>query len=142
MNNFSCPYDSDKHIEMPTRSTKHSAGYDFKSPIDFVIPAHGISDFIDTGVTIHLDHDKVLLLFTRSGNGLKKQITLLNNVGVVDSDYFPNTIGCRFRNDSDEDFYVKAGDKIMQGIIIQYFTVENEGNITTERTSGFGSTGR
>lgn len=61
MNDFSCPYDSDKHIEMPTRSTKHSAGYDFKSPIDFVIPAHGISDFIDTGITIHLDDDKVLL---------------------------------------------------------------------------------
>lgn len=126
----------------PRRSTKASAAYDFISPVDFVVKAHSTSELIDCQVSIELDVDKVLLLFTRSGNGIKRRITLANNVGVVDSDYYPNHIGTKLVNDSDEDFVVHRGDRIMQGIIMQYFTVDNEEEVTTERTSGFGSTGK
>lgn len=128
-------------IVTPKRGTVSSAGYDFFSPCDFIVPAQGISEFIDTGVSIELDEDKVLLLFTRSGNGIKKGITLRNNVGVVDSDYFPNTIGTVLVNNSDIDFHVKKGDKIMQGIITKFYRASEEELTTTVRVNGFGSTG-
>ena len=83
---------------------------------------------------------KYYYFFTRSGNGIKKGITLRNNVGVVDSDYFPNTIGTVLVNNSDIDFHVKKGDKIMQGIITKFYRASEEELTTTVRVNGFGST--
>ena len=133
---------TEKEELLPRRSTKYSAGYDFKSPVDFVVPAHSESNVIDCEVSIQLDSDKVLMLYTRSGNGIKHGITLKNNTGIIDADYFPNTIKTVLVNNSDKDFIVHKGDRIMQGLIMQYFVTDDEEIVDKERTSGFGSTGK
>ena len=125
----------------PKRATKYSAGYDFFAPCDFTIPAHGQSICIDSGVSVELDDNKVLLCDVRSSYGFKHLIHLANTIGVVDKDYFPNTIRCILVNDSDEDFIVKKGDRYMQGIIVEYFLVDDDSQDTI-RDGGIGSTGK
>ena len=125
---------------MPRRSTSGSAGYDFMSPVDIVVPAHGEA-LIESEVSIELDKDKVLLLFVRSSYGFKHGITLSNGTGIIDSDFYPNTMRCKLRNDSDVDFEIKKGDKYMQGVIVKYFVTDDD-NTTGVRTGGIGSTGK
>ncbi len=125
---------------LPIRSTKGSAGYDFIAPADYVVPAHG-ECLIESGVSIELDSDKVLLLFVRSSYGFKYGVTLSNGTGVIDSDFYPNTMKCKLRNDSDNDLIIKKGDKYMQGVIVKYYTADDD-NATGVRTGGIGSTGK
>ena len=126
----------------PMRATLFSAGYDFVSPVDFVIPAHGVSEIVDGQVSIELDPWCVLLVFVRSSWGFKHGITLVNGTGVIDSDFYPNTIKFKFRNDSDEDFEVRKGDRIAQGIILQYQKAAGDDALRCSvRDGGIGSTG-
>ena len=124
---------------MPRRSTSGSAGYDFIAPADYVVPAHG-ECLIESNVSIELDKDKVLLLFVRSSYGFKYGVTLSNGTGVIDSDFYPNTMKCKLRNDSDNDLVIKKGDKYMQGVIVQYYVTDDD-NATGIRNGGIGSTG-
>lgn len=133
-------FHSEKEELMPRRSTSGSAGYDFISPVDIVIPAHG-EGLIESEVSIELDKDKVLLLFVRSSYGFKYGVTLSNGTGVIDSDFYPNTMKCKLRNDSDKDLIIKKGDKYMQGVIVQYFVTDDD-DATGVRTGGIGSTGK
>lgn len=132
-------YANNKDLK-PKRSTSGSAGYDFIAPGRYVVPAHG-ECLIETEVSIKLDKDKVLLLFVRSSYGFKHGITLSNGTGIIDSDFFPNTMKCKLRNDSDKDFVIEKGDKYMQGIITKYYLTDDD-NTTQERTGGIGSTGK
>jgi len=122
----------------PTRATSGSAGYDFYAPKDIVIPAHGVSELFDTGVSVSLKEGQVLMLYIRSSLGLKEGITLANNVGIIDSDFFPNSISCVLRNDSDKDYILKKGDRFMQGIFTEYLTIHDRPK--TKRKGGIGST--
>lgn len=135
MNRFACNSDL-----KPRRATKYSAAYDFISPADFVVPSHG-ECLIETGVAVELDDDKVLMLFVRSSYGFKYGITLSNGTGIIDKDFYPNTMKCKLRNDSDKDFIIHKGDHYMQGIIINYFKTIDD-NTETVRTGGIGSTGK
>ncbi len=126
----------------PKRATLLSAGYDFVSPVDFKIPAHGVSEVIDGKVSIELDPWCVLLVFIRSSWGFKHGITLVNGTGVIDADFHPNTIKFKFRNDSDKDFEVHKGDRIAQGIILNYQKAVGENALgCIVRDGGIGSTG-
>ena len=68
----------------PRRGTKHSAGYDFISPIEIIIPAHGMAK-IPTGIKAQMNEDEVLYIYSRSSIGFKTAIRLSNVVGVVDA---------------------------------------------------------
>ena len=130
----------------PHRSTKHSAGYDFISPIEIIIPAHGMAK-IPTGIKAQMNEDEVLYIYSRSSTGFKTAIRLSNVVGVVDCDYYNNPdneghIFIKFFNPTDKDYQIHIGDKIAQGIFTKYLTVDDEEEIETERTGGLGSTGK
>ena len=68
----------------PHRSTKYSAGYDFISPIEIIIPAHGMAK-IPTGIKAQMNEDEVLYIYPRSSIGFKTGIRLSNTVGIVDA---------------------------------------------------------
>lgn len=125
---------------LPKRSTTGSAGYDFIAPADYVVPAHG-ECLIESKVSVELDNDKVLLLFVRSSYGFKYGVTLSNGTGIIDSDFFSETMKCKLRNDSDKDLIIHKGDKYMQGVIVKYFTTDDD-DATGVRTGGIGSTGK
>lgn len=138
-----------KHVEteivLPKRGSKHSAGYDFYSPEDITIPA-GEQRLIWTDVKSYMQKDEVLFLVVRSSIGIKKGLQLANTVGIIDSDYYGNpendgNIGICLKNTTDKDILIEAGERIAQGIFLQFF-VGDEGNTEEERTGGIGSTNK
>ena len=132
-------------IELPRRSTGKSAGYDFIVPEDTVCKAHEIT-MVKAGVKAYFPDNETLLLFNRSSNPKKKGLIILNGVGVVDADYADNPdnegeIAGLFYNMKDEDIVLKAGEKMMQGVFVQYGITEDD-TADGERLGGFGSTGK
>lgn len=135
-----------KNIELPSRSTKHSAGYDFMCPCDIELES-GDSIKIPTGIRCKMDEGWVLMLYPRSSLGFKFRMQLDNTVGIIDGDYFSSSneghIIAKICNDSKENKLVsiKSGDKFVQGIFVPYgITVDD--NADGVRNGGFGSTGR
>ena len=127
--------------KLPERSTSASAGYDFYTCCDIVIPANSRTGIIATDVKAQMEDDEVLLLFVRSSIGIKKGIVLSNGTGVIDSSYYGNksndgNIGFSLLNTTNEDVIIKKGERIIQGMFVKYLTTEDD-NITTERTGGF-----
>ena len=143
-----CKGYEDKDISLPKRSTANSAGYDFVSGEDVVIPPYKPGDnpvLIKTGVKAYMLPDEMLCLYNRSSNPKKKGLVLANGVGVVDSDYYGNPdndglICFAFYNIKDEDCVISKGDKIGQGIFQKYLVTDDD-DATGSRLGGFGSTG-
>ena len=140
---YSC---SREEAKKPHRSTKYSAGYDFISPIDIIIPAREMAK-IPTGIKAQMNEDEVLSIYPRSSIGFKTGISLSNTVGIIDSDFYNNPdneghIFIKFYNPTDRDYQINIGDKIAQGIFTKYLIVDDEEEITTERSGGLGSTGK
>lgn len=132
-------------IKLPVRATKSAVGYDFYSPIDAVIKPKD-SMLIWTNVKAQFEENVGLILAVTSGMG-KNNITLANAIGVIESDYYGNisndgNLGFRLHNFGTEDYVIKKGDKIGQGFFFHFLTVDNEEEITTVRTGGFGSTNK
>ena len=131
--------------ELPRRKTKFSAGYDFNSLIEKnLLP--GESVLIPTGVKCSLNENDVLLLIVRSSLGFKHNIRLVNQVGVIDADYYNNEsneghILIKLKNEGDHEFKIEVGTAVAQGLIVNYNVVDNEEEVTTTRTGGTGSTG-
>jgi dUTP pyrophosphatase len=136
-----------EEIRLPERSTLNSAGYDFFAVEDAVFPAKKLTRVM-TGVKCELMPDMVLILANRSSNPSKKGLILANGVGVIDADYYGNPdndgeMGFEFYNILDEDVVIKKGEKLGQGIILNFIKTENDhmSNPTATRVGGFGSTG-
>lgn len=134
-----------EQIKLPKRATKYSAGYDIYSICDFELrPRQSI--LLPTGIKAELDSDKYLMIVPRSGQGFKFKVQLYNTCGIIDSDYYNNDkneghIWVKLYNDSPEGhtMSVKQGDAICQGIISQYFVIDDDKS-DKERVGGFGST--
>lgn len=138
--NAKAEYDS---IQLPKRSTSGSAGYDFYMPFSAIIPYKG-ELMIPTGIRVLLDKDKFLMCVPRSGLGVKYKFRLKNTCGIIDYDYaFSENWGHIIAfvcNEGSNDLELKAGDRFMQGIIMQYFVTDDD-NTNNTRNGGFGSTG-
>ena len=137
-----CSYDD---ISVPTRSTKHSAGYDFKSPIEFTLNP-GESKKVPTGIKASMNEDEFLAILVRSSMGFKYNIRLCNQVGIVDSDYYNNLdneghIFIKIQNEGTESITIKKGDRFAQGIFIN-FLITDDDMAFGDRTGGFGSTNK
>ena len=134
-----------EEIRMPVRATVGSAGYDFYSPLDFVLtPGQTIK--IPTGIRARIEDGWVLMIFPRSGLGFKYRIRLDNTVGVIDSDYYGSDneghIFIKITNDSNEGrtLSLKKGDGFAQGVFLPYGVTSND-ETAAVRNGGFGSTG-
>ena len=100
-----------EEIRMPERATVGSAGYDFYSPLDFVLePGQTIK--IPTGIRAKIEDGWVLMIFPRSGLGFKFRIQLNNTVGIIDSDYYGSDneghIFIKITNDSNEAYFCRT----------------------------------
>ena len=126
-------------VTIPRRSTKCSAGYDFVSPFNVEL-APGESVLIPTGIRCKIAPDWVLMLYPRSSMGFKG-LRLMNTTGVIDADYYnaknEGHIMAKVINDSETALQIRAGERFMQGVFLQYGTAEEE-EVTTERTTGTG----
>lgn len=131
--------------KLPTYGSKGAAAFDFySSGPSFIIH---IDDFqiASTGLSVEIPPGKVLKIYSRSGDGFGDNVKLANSVGVIDSDY-RGEIKVALHNAGDNNFEVKLGNRIAQGILEdapQIEIVEVDELSETERGSGgFGSTGK
>lgn len=130
-------------IILPKRATKLSMAYDLYAPVDYVI---GNNDVVKiwTDVKAAMNDSDCLMINIRSSMGGKFE--LLNTVGFIDGDYYNNpqndgNIGVFLRNVSGVTQEIHAGDRIAQGVFLQYLVTDDDesGGV---RTGGYGSTNR
>lgn len=131
------------NFDLPKRSTKFSAGYDFVNPEKVELEPHKIY-YVKTGIKADMEEDEVLILANRSSNPKKKNLVLINGIGVIDKDYYNNPdnegeIAFAFVNISNETVTIESGEKLGQGMFVKYLTTEDD-IAEGIRNGGFGST--
>ena len=132
-------------LKKPVRATKHSVCYDCYSPINITIAAES-TELVFINFKAYCNTDEGFILASTSGLG-KQGIILANGIGIIESDYADNesndgNIGFLLHNLNKTPYEVKAGDKIGQIFFFKFLTVDDEEEITTVRTGGFGSTNK
>lgn len=102
---------------------------------------------IPTGLFYQIPIGLELQIRPRSGLALKNGVTVLNTPGTVDAGY-RGEIKVLLVNLSNQDFTIKSGDRIAQGVIAPVqsrhttlFRRVNELDSSERGTGGFGSTG-
>jgi dUTP pyrophosphatase len=137
-------------------ATSLSAGFDLKAADDVVIPP-GEWRLVDTGLRLAQTKSKPavrvklgrtgfdivaeLQIRPRSGLAAKRGLTVLNAPGTVDADYEGKIMTC-LMNHGKEDFRIRRGDKISQGVFALAIRPHSlEVDSKTRGDGGFGSTG-
>jgi len=145
LHNLNMGEEHHKNLELPTRATSGSAGYDFKAPFDFVVKA-GEMILVPTGIRCCMAEDWVLKIYPRSGHGFKNGVRLRNTVGIVDQDYYYSEkneghIMVKLVNDNKEGklLKVKTGEAFAQGVFVP-FGITIDDCAAGVRNGGFGST--
>ena len=131
----------DEGAKMPTRAHPTDAGMDLYARDTQIVPAKESAIF-DTGVHIELPPGTVGMLKSKSGLNVKHGIT---SEGVIDVGY-TGSIRAKLYNHSGRDYWVNAGDKITQLVIMPIITpkleVVDELDASDRGDNGFGSSGR
>jgi len=127
----------------PTRATKGSACYDVFSPVNTTLDV-GESQLIWLNVKAYMLPDEVLKVFTRSSMG-KVGVTLANDVGIIDCDYYGNekndgNIGLMLTNNGDEIYFIDECQAIGQVMFQKILFADNDIVKSEVREGGFGST--
>ncbi len=130
----------------PAYATAGAAGVDLHACLDKeIVLQPGEICKVPTGWAIELpDAQTVALVFARSGLASKHGITLINGVGVVDSDY-RGEVQVPLINLGRKAFPVRPGERIAQMVFLPVLQAEleevNELGVTERGAGGFGSTG-
>ena len=138
---------ADVDFQMPERKTQKSAGYDFCLPEDVVLEP-GKLQLVPTGVKAYMQDDEYLGMHIRSSMAVKKRIMLVNNVGIIDADYYNNEdneghIMLALLNMGSELVALPKGERVAQGIFYNYLVADGDSNENKAvRGGGFGSTSK
>lgn len=132
-----------ENIVLPKRQTAKSAGYDFYLPYDIFLNP-GEMKVVATGIKASLEDDEVLEIYIRSSMAIKRGLYLVNQVGIIDADYYNNSdneghIMIAIRNTSALEVCLKTGERIAQGVFKKYLITDDD-NVTSVRCGGIGST--
>ena len=130
---------STSNDEFETFVCSDSSGNNY---IDLV---HGWRYLIPTGLIMDIPQNHYVSIFSRSGISVKKGLTLINSVGIIDEDYVQEVM-IPIVNLSQEKVRIYHGDRIAQGMVnrsncLMIEEILEKPNIKSERTGGFGSTG-
>ena len=148
-----------KGVVLPERSTKYSAGYDFRAVEDTIVPSIWQLAFkhftnvltggtekvsiaptkVHTGVKAYMEDDEYLKVVSRSSNS-KLGLIMPHSVGIIDKD-FEQEIMCVFWNFGFIPRVIQKGDRVAQGIFTKFLLTDDD-NATSVRSGGWGSSGR
>ena len=129
----------------PKHQTKFSAGADLIAAEDTIINPNqtvlvSTGYFFSEEVLLKLQkHNLVVNLHSRSSLAWKKNLLLMNGVGVIDADY-KDEIKVMYRNVGLEPVKLEKGERIAQLVPLAYVSNIFE-VIENERNGGFGSSG-
>lgn len=126
---------------MPEKAHPDDAGYDLRAREAKAIPPHSSAIF-DTGVHIQLPPGTVGMLKSRSGLNINYGI---QSEGVIDAGY-TGSIAVKLYNHGPINYFVHAGDKISQLVILQLYDVGKISVVSrlddsARGNNGFGSSG-
>lgn len=128
---------------LPTRAHRTDAGLDLYSAETVIIKA-GSQGVVNTGISVAIPEGAAGFVFIRSSVGFKRNSTLSNSVGVIDSAY-RGAIKVAITNHSNIDFEVRKGDRVAQIVIIPVLALNpisvNDLPSTDRGVGGFGSSG-
>lgn len=139
------PIAIEEETNIPMYASIGAAGADVRAHLkeNLVIPA-GSSALVPTGIRFAIPEGYEVQVRPRSGLALKKQITVLNTPGTIDSDY-RGEVGVILMNHGKEDFVVEPGMRIAQIVlapVVRATFILSPELIGTERgKGGFGHTG-
>ena len=133
-------------VELPAYKTTGASGMDLmafiKEPIRV---APNSSHLVPTGLSMAFSDDYEVQIRPRSGLAAKKNITVLNTPGTIDSDY-RGEIKIILFNHGKEDFLINNKDRVAQMVLTPVVKMELEetNNLpdTLRGEGGFGSTGK
>ena len=132
----------DKGAFEPVRAHLEDAGLDIRAKYPGVVRAHE-SKVFETGVHVELPYWCCGLLVSKSGLNTNYDIT---STGLIDAGY-TGEIKVKLYNHGNQDYYVRAGDKITQLVVLPFehpfveLVDELEQN-GARGEKGFGSSGR
>ena len=130
---------------LPVRKTNYSAGYDFYLPEDVVLKA-GKVNIVPTGIKAYMQDTEYLGVHLRSSIAMKMCLTMINNQGIIDSDYYNNEdneghIKLLVYNLNAQDVTLNKGERVAQGIFYHFLLADDDVESQKEtRSGGFGST--
>ena len=134
----------DPSVALPAYATEGSAGFDLAASADVTV-APGQIALVPTGLVVEVPGGHFLGVFARSSTPLKRSLMVANGVGVVDSDYCgpADEIKIQVLNFTTAPVTVRRGDRLAQGVILQFAKAIWEEHAALERPTrgGFGSSG-
>lgn len=130
----------------PEYATAGAAGMDLRADVaETLVLKPGKRALIQTGLSVEIPEGFEGQIRPRSGLAFKHGISVTNSPATIDSDY-RGPVGVILHNLGDEDFEVKAGDRIAQFVFAPVMTATmdfRDALSQSERgAGGFGSTGR
>ena len=136
----------DPAAQIPSYKTEGASGMDLMAFINEPIELKPKSScLVPTGLSVAFSNDYEIQIRPRSGLAAKKNISVLNTPGTIDSDY-RGEIKIILFNHGDNDFIIKNKDRIAQMVLmpvnkINFEEVEDLPS-SVRGKGGFGSTGK
>ena len=136
----------DSAVQIPTYKTEGASGMDLMAFINKPIKLKPKSScLVPTALSVAFSNDYEIQIRPRSGLAAKKNISVLNTPGTIDSDY-RGEIKVILFNNGKEEFIIKNNDRIAQMVLapvhkIDFEEVENLPD-SIRGKGGFGSTGK
>lgn len=130
-------------IEVPAYKHAGDACMDLRVyPDQAITVGPGQCHVFDSFIKFDIPEGHVMLVYPRSGLGIKSGIVLRNLTGVIDSN-FTDTVKVGLVNNSTEDFVVSPGDRVAQFMVVPYPAMILEEGIVEDsgRGAGIGSSG-
>jgi dUTP pyrophosphatase len=134
------------NVELPAYKTSGASGMDLMAFIDQPIKlAPNSSCLVPTGLSAAFSEDYEIQIRPRSGLAAKKNITVLNTPGTIDSDY-RGEIKIILFNHGNKEFTINNKDRVAQMILTPIIKMKleevNDLPDTLRGKDGFGSTGK
>ena len=133
----------DKSLPLPAYQTKGAAGFDFYTRETVTIKPNELA-LIPLNLAIEVPKGHVILLMSRSSTR-KFGLTMINSVGVMDSDYIGDEDEYHFsaHNFTKKTVTLEKGTRIAQGVLIKYETAKwkEVAKLGNKTRGGFGTTG-
>ena len=133
-------------VKLPSYKTIGASGMDLMAFIDVPIELKpGKSCLVPTGLSVAFSEEYEIQIRPRSGLAAKKNISVLNTPGTIDSDYRGELKIILFNHGS-ENFMINNNDRIAQMVLTPIIKMKleekNELPETIRGEGGFGSTGK
>ena len=133
-------------VQLPSYKTNGASGMDLMAFIEKPISLEpGKSCLVPTGLSVAFPEEYEIQIRPRSGLAAKKNISVLNTPGTIDSDYRGELKIILF-NHSSKNFIINNNDRVAQMVLTPIIKMEleekNELPESIRGKGGFGSTGK